>query len=107
MAKEQRTVSPHFIRISDVLFIVRGRRIARAQGPAMTLELTDDEAPTLIAYVRKKYGEERYPLSIELRPLREVLDKIDPRKPRPEVPATKYYAPPRGTAKQRRSFKST
>ena len=67
----------------------------------MQLDLTDDEAKTLIAYVRKKYGEERYPLSIELRPLREVLDKIDPPKKRAPSPPPKIYAPPRATAKQR------
>ncbi len=52
----------------------------------MNLELSDDEAKTLVTYARKKYSEERYPLSRELLPLREILEKTALRRPAPTAP---------------------
>ena len=46
-------------------------------------ELRDDEIHGLIAYARDKFGDERYPFAPALRPIREVLAKLDP-KPIPE-----------------------
>ena len=40
-------------------------------------ELSDDEVERLINYARHKYAEERWPLSPELRPVREALAKLD------------------------------
>jgi hypothetical protein len=48
--------------------------------------LTDDETDVLIAYARRKFAEERYPLAPALRPVREALPKLDP-KPEPLPPA--------------------
>jgi len=54
----------------------------------MISQLTDDEIWTLIDYARRHYREERFPLSPELRPVREALAKLDPKpKPQPRPPA--------------------
>ena len=53
-----------------------------------------------IAYARRKYAEERYPLSPELRPVREALANLDP-KPEPP-PAPKPYIPSTILQKKRR-----
>jgi hypothetical protein len=54
-------------------------------GPNEIPDLTPDDTQALIEYARRKFAEERWPLSPELRPVREVLTKIDP-KPKPEPP---------------------
>jgi hypothetical protein len=48
-------------------------------------ELSHEETRTLIDYARRKFAEERWPLSPALRPVREIMEKLDP-KPVP-VPA--------------------
>jgi hypothetical protein len=56
----------------------------------MPPDLTDDETQALIDYARRKFEEKRWPLSPALRPIREVLDKIDPKpepEPKPYVPS--------------------
>jgi hypothetical protein len=59
----------------------------------MPLDLTDDEIQALIDYARRKFAEERWPLSPELRPIREVLEKLDP-KPKPApFPPRKPHVP--------------
>jgi hypothetical protein len=45
--------------------------------------LSDEETHTLIDYARRKFAEERWPLSPALRPVREIMDKLDP-KPEPQ-----------------------
>jgi hypothetical protein len=54
--------------------------------------LADDEIARLLDYARRKYAEERWPLSPELRPVREALAKLDA-KPAPEPQPSKPYAP--------------
>ena len=63
-------------------------------------DLTDEELDILINYARRKFDGERWPYSVELRPIKDVLDKLKPARA-PAEPA-KIYAPPRATAKQRR-----
>lgn len=59
----------------------------------MSLNLSDDEIEALLAYARDKFEDERYPFAPALRPVRDVLAKIDP-KPKPEPPAPKKpYVP--------------
>ena len=61
----------------------------------MQSELSPVETQALIEYAKRKYAEERWPLAIELQPIRDVLAKLD-RKPeatpaaiaRPYVPST-------------------
>jgi hypothetical protein len=55
----------------------------------------DDEIQILLDYGRRNYAEERWPLSPELRPVREALAKLDNMStaepqptPKPCVPAT-------------------
>lgn len=45
-------------------------------------ELSPEDAEALFAYARQKFAEERWPLSPSLRPIREALEKLDP-KPEP------------------------
>ena len=45
-------------------------------------ELSDEETRTLIDYARRKFAAERWPLSPAFRPVREIMEKLDP-KPEP------------------------
>ena len=59
----------------------------------MSLNLSAEEIHGLIAYARDKFADERYPFAPTLRPIREVLAKLDP-KPVPQPPAPKKpYVP--------------
>ena len=44
----------------------------------MSLNLSDEEIHGLITYARDKFAGERYPFAPTLRPIREVLAKLDP-----------------------------
>jgi hypothetical protein len=69
------------------------------------LDLTDNQAEALKLYLRAKLDSERFPLWSAYNPIREVLAMLDPPKPRADpLPPPKIYAPPRGTAKQRRGM---
>jgi hypothetical protein len=46
-------------------------------------ELSDEETRTLIDYARRKFAEERWPMSPALRPVRAIMEKLDP-KPEPQ-----------------------
>ena len=63
------------------------------------IDLSPDELNIVIDYARRKYRAERWPMSPELRPIREVLAKLEPRpEPAPEPrrsPATSAKLPPR------------
>lgn len=57
--------------------------------------LSPEEMAILIDYARRKYAEERWPLSPELRAVREAIEKLRPKPPplppapaRPYVPST-------------------
>jgi hypothetical protein len=52
----------------------------------MTLELTDDEALALAQLLRRTIEDDRYPMSPRLPPLKAILGKLDPPKPRPAIP---------------------
>jgi hypothetical protein len=66
--------------------------------------LTDDEKVALVALLKRTIDEDRYPLSPRICTLRGILAKLQPPKPAPlPLPPLKAYAPPRGTAKQRRA----
>jgi hypothetical protein len=43
------------------------------------MALSDKETRILINYVRRKFAEERWPLSPALRPVREIMNKLDPK----------------------------
>jgi len=53
--------------------------------------LTEREIEQLLLYARGKFEEERYPFAPALRPVREVLARLDP-KPAP-LPPRKPYVP--------------
>ena len=56
--------------------------------------LSEEETRTLIDYARRKFAEERWPLSPELRPVRSIMEKLDP-KPEPQLlPAPKPRVEP-------------
>ena len=59
----------------------------------MQPDLSPEELEALIAYARDKFGGERYPFAQVLRPVRDLLAKIDP-KPKPEpLPLNRPYVP--------------
>jgi hypothetical protein len=45
---------------------------------------SDQKNQTLIDYARRKFAEERWPLSPTLRPVRAIMEKLDP-KPEPQL----------------------
>ena len=53
----------------------------------MSNVLSDEERAVLIDYAQRKYGEERWPLSIELRPVRAVIEKLRAASPKRPTPA--------------------
>ena len=66
--------------------------------------LTDDEKTVLTALLKRTIDDDRYPLSPRISQLRGILAKLQPPKPAPApLPPLKAYAPPRGSAKQRRA----
>jgi hypothetical protein len=66
--------------------------------------LTQDEKTALAALLRRTIDADRYPLSPRISTLRDILAKLQPPEPAPApLPPLKAYAPPRGSAKQRRA----
>jgi hypothetical protein len=60
----------------------------------MNLELTDAEAPALIALLKKAIAADRYPLSERVQTWQGILDKLEQRPARPlAAPPPKIYAP--------------
>jgi hypothetical protein len=50
-------------------------------------EPSPEDTQTLVAYARRKYAEERWPLAEELRPVREALARLyPPAQPAPVAP---------------------
>ena len=70
--------------------------VKNAANVYLTVVMTDlspDEIQALLAYARDKFEDERYPFAPALRPVRDVLAKVDPT-PKPEPPQTKKpYVP--------------
>ena len=60
----------------------------------MTLDLTDAEAPTLIALLKHAIADDRYPLSERVQTWQGILDKLEPPPARPLAAPPKIYAPP-------------
>jgi hypothetical protein len=56
----------------------------------MPSDLTDEETRALIDYARRKFAEERWPLSPRLKPVRAIMEKLDPKpEPPPSIGAGK------------------
>ena len=69
-------------------------------------QLTDDEKAALTALLKRTIDADRYPLSPRVRMLRGILAKLEGPKPVPApLPPLRHYAPPQGTAAQRRGFR--
>ena len=68
----------------------------------MSLDLTDDEIHGLIAYARDKFAAESYPFAPALRPVREVLAKLDPKPIPPPPEPKKPYVPSMVLSKSKR-----
>ena len=65
---------------------------------------TQDEKLALVALLKRAIDADRYPLSPRISTLRDILAKLQPPEPAPApLPPLKAYAPPRGSAKQRRA----
>ena len=70
--------------------------------------LTDDEKTALAALLKRTIADDRYPLSPRIGTLRGILAKLEPPEPAPSsLPPLNAYAPPRGSAKQRRGARMT
>jgi hypothetical protein len=50
----------------------------------MHLDLSDDEAAALTKHLRRAIDEARYPLAPRLDPLKAILARLEPPKPRPQ-----------------------
>jgi hypothetical protein len=67
-------------------------------------QLTQDEKTALAALLRRAIADDRYPLSPRIATLRGIVTKLEGPRPAPvTLPPLKAYAPPRGSAKQRRA----
>jgi hypothetical protein len=64
--------------------------------------LSPEDIEVLIAYARQKFAEERWPLSPSLRPIREVLEKLDPKLVPERAAPKKPYVPSLLARKKRR-----
>jgi hypothetical protein len=61
----------------------------------MNLDLTNSEAPALIALLKRAIADDRYPLSERVQTWQAILDKLEPPPARPlSAPPSKIYAPP-------------
>jgi hypothetical protein len=59
------------------------------------VDLSDAEAPALIALLKHAIADDRYPLSERVQTWQSILDKLEPRPARPlAAPPPKIYAPP-------------
>jgi hypothetical protein len=69
----------------------------------MHLDLTDEETAALLRELNGNIDGDRYFLSERIKTLKAIRAKLRPEPVRePLPPPPKQYAPPRGTAKQRR-----
>ena len=57
------------------------------------MNLTNDDIEHLISYARGKFEEERYPFAPALKPVREVLAKLDPEPSLAPLPPKRPYVP--------------
>jgi hypothetical protein len=57
------------------------------------MNLSEDEIRHLVSYARGKFETERYPFAPVLKPVREVLAKVDPKPTREPPKAPKPYVP--------------
>ena len=57
-------------------------------------ELSAEETRTLIDYARRKFAEERWPLSPSLRPVRAIMDKLYPKPKSQPLPASQTRVEP-------------
>jgi hypothetical protein len=56
--------------------------------------LSDEETRPLIDYARRKFAEERWPVSLALRPVRAIMKKLDPKPKPPPLPASQARVEP-------------
>jgi hypothetical protein len=69
----------------------------------MNIDLTDDETAALARLFRGTVDNSRFSLSPRLTPLRAILDKLEPPKPKPEPrPPLKAYDAPSAARRRRR-----
>jgi hypothetical protein len=69
-------------------------------------ELSEDETRTLIDYARRKFAAERWPLSPSLRPVRAIMEKLDPKpEPAPLSEPGKQVGPSWRMARRRRRLR--
>ena len=69
----------------------------------MDLRLTDEQADLLLAELDRIIENDRYPLSLRIRLLREIRALFKPYPERPPMPPPRQYEPPsRGRHKRRR-----
>jgi hypothetical protein len=66
--------------------------------------LSDDECAALIDYARRKYAEERWPLSPSLLVVRKALEKLTPKPPPKIMPPGKPYVPSQYAQRQKRRW---
>jgi len=59
------------------------------------LQLPDEDRDALVRCLRRAIDEDRSPLAPRLRPIRAILDKLDPPTPRPAKPPPQKIIPPR------------
>jgi hypothetical protein len=61
----------------------------------MTLELTDEQAAALTRELHDIVESDKFPFSLRIRNLREILHKLRPEPIREPLPPIRHYEPPR------------
>jgi hypothetical protein len=67
----------------------------------MTLDLSDEDTGALLRELDRIIDGDRFPLSLRIRTLQGIRDKIRPPPVREPLPARKTYAPPRAKGRRR------
>jgi hypothetical protein len=77
-------------------YIVAGRASAKHIFEGMTLDLTDDEKPALVAHLKHAFEYDPFLYAPRLDPLKSILAKLEPPAPQPEqLPPIKAGVTPR------------
>ena len=66
------------------------------------LELTDEQAAELTNELHQIVESDKFPFSLRIRILREILHKLRPEPIREPLPPIRHYEPPRSTTRRRR-----
>jgi len=81
---------------------LRSRSAGSIENQHAARPLSDDELAALTRLLKHGLDNHRYPLSPRLRPLKSILNKLQPQPVREPLPPPKLYTPPQARPSRRR-----